>query len=122
MILLLDLDMVAHVRWEGQLMVEHHPLTPGAIRRLMKDVFRNLARYKRDLEVANRFITRSAEEPFWDPRETLLTTNTEGTRAELPKDQGEEIVAVLVGGQIVEGTVEELTDVDREEFSEIFGW
>jgi len=68
MILLLDRDMTLHVRWEGSRIHEHHPLTPGAVNRLVKEVLRKMSKYRGELEVFNRFIQRNAEQPFDDPR------------------------------------------------------
>ncbi len=68
MILFLDQDMTLHVRWEGARIHEHHPLTPGAVNRLVKEVLRNMSKYRKDLEVFNRFIQQNAEQPFEDDR------------------------------------------------------
>ncbi len=68
MILLVDLDMTVHVRWEGERMVEHHPLSTGAVRRLMREVRRNISDYRRDLEIYARFIDSECEAPFDDER------------------------------------------------------
>ncbi len=68
MILLVDLDLTTHVRWEGERMVEHHPLSKGEVRRLMREVGRNISNYRQDLEVYARFIDSRCEEPFDDKR------------------------------------------------------
>ena len=68
MILLLDRDMTLHIRWEGARMHEHHPLTPGAVRRLMKEVFTRMTKYRRELQVFSKFVDENAEQPFDDPR------------------------------------------------------
>ncbi len=68
MVLLLDTDMTIHVRWEGERMSEHHPLTRGATRRLVREVLRKATAYRRELEVYARFVDRWAEEPFDDDR------------------------------------------------------
>jgi len=68
MILFLDQDMTLHVRWEGARIHEHHPLTPGAVNRLVKEVLRNMSKYRKDLEIFNRFVRQNAEQPFEDDR------------------------------------------------------
>jgi len=68
MILSLDQDLTLHVRWEGARIHEHHPLTPGAVNRLVKEVLRNMSKYRKDLEIFNRFVRQTAEQPFEDDR------------------------------------------------------
>lgn len=68
MILLIDQELTIHVRWEGARLAEHHPLTVGATRQLIREVMRNMARYRRELRVYSRFIEGYAEEPFEDQR------------------------------------------------------
>jgi hypothetical protein len=68
MVLLLDIDMTAHVRWESEQLAEHHPLTPGEVRRLIREVLRNMKIYRRELEVLGRFTEQKAERPFKEKR------------------------------------------------------
>ncbi len=68
MLLLVDQDLTIHIRWEGARLAEHHPLTVGATRQLIREVMRNMARYRRELGVYGRFIETYAEEPFDDQR------------------------------------------------------
>ena len=68
MILFLDQDLTLHVRWEGARIHEHHPLTPGAVNRLVKEVLRRMSQYRKDLEIFNRFVRQNAERPFEDDR------------------------------------------------------
>lgn len=97
MILFLDIDQVVHVRWEGARFEEHHPLTPGACRRLFKDCVANMKRYRKDLDSIARFIDREAQAPFWNPRENSLTGDRQDkpASAEEVKEKGDEIIAVL---------------------------
>jgi len=68
MILLIDQELTAHVRWEGARLAEHHPLTVGATRQLIREVMRNMTRYRRELGIYGRFIEEYTEEPFDDER------------------------------------------------------
>ncbi len=68
MVLLLDRDMTLHVRWEGSRLHEHHPLTPGAARGLIREVSSRMTKYRREVQVFSRFIGQKAEEPFEDNR------------------------------------------------------
>lgn len=125
MILVLDRDCVAQIRWEGSPADPHQDLTPGAVRRLMKDVFRNMRKYREDLKTFARFMDRTAEEPFWDPRENSLTKGREEKDAPLEEKEGEEIVAVVIGGQLVQGKVSELIKLEESVGGESppdFGW
>lgn len=114
MILFLDLDNVVHVRWEGARQDEHQPLTPGAVRRLLKECARNMKKYRRDLDVFGRFIDRTAEAPFWDPREDSLTRDRQDKPAEQeePEDDSvEEIIAVLgPDGELIQGKVSDFLE------------
>lgn len=120
MILFLDIDMVIHVKWEGKRVEEHHPLTPGATRRLLREVSRNMTRYRRDMGVVARFLERKAEEPFWDPRVDSLTQEREEQDAE--PEEGEEIVAILHGDEIIEGPISELMGLGGEGPLADFDW
>jgi hypothetical protein len=128
MILRMDLDSVLHVKWEGALQEEHHPLTPGAVRRLVKECFRNMKKYRRDLEVFARFIDKEGEEPFWDDRADSLTKDRPARPAiETPdaKQKEAEIVAVLgPDGELIQGTVDDFLEEEMGGESALpdFGW
>lgn len=100
MILLLDQDLTIHVRWEGERMSEHHPLTKGATRRLIREVLRKAKEYRRDLEIFARFVDQKAEEPFDDDRYELIRLPRDPPKAVRPilvdkKDSVMEIPAVI---------------------------
>jgi hypothetical protein len=69
--LLLDRDLTLHVRWEGSRTHEHHPLTPGAVNRLLGEVSTNMAKYRKELQVFSRFVRSRGEAPFEDLRYEL---------------------------------------------------
>lgn len=84
MLLTLDVDSVAHVRWEGALQETHYPLTPAQVRRLFRECARNMQEYRKDLTTFARFMDLEAVPPFWDPREDYFTPEPkkEGAPAE----------------------------------------
>jgi len=127
MILFMDMDTVMHVRWEGARQDEHHPLNPGACRRLFKECIRNMKKYRKDLDTYSRFVDREAEVPFWNPREDSLTKD----RPEKPapslgeEEQGEEIIAALgPNGELVQGKVSNFLkdEMGGENPMPDFGW
>ena len=126
MILFMDLDTVMNVRWEGARQDEHHPLTPGACRRLFKECIRNMKKYRKDLDAFSRFVDGEAEVPFWDPRENSLTKDREEKPAPSTEEeaQGEEIIAVIgPSGELIQGTVSELLEDEMGGESPMpFGW
>ena len=126
MILFMDLDTVMNVRWEGARQDEHHPLTPGACRRLFKECISNMKKYRKDLNAFSRFVDSEAEHPFWDPRENSLTKDREEKPAPSTEEeaQGEEIIAVLgPDGKLMQGTVSELLEDEMGGESPMpFGW
>ena len=75
MLLLFDRDMTLHIRWEGSRLHEHSPLTPRAAMRLLREVARNMTKYRRELHVFSRFIDEIGEAPFEDPRYELPAGN-----------------------------------------------
>jgi hypothetical protein len=123
MILFLDIDQVMHVRWEGALQDSHHPLTPGACRRLFRECVRNMRKYRKDLDAFSRFVDKTAEEPFWDPRVSSLSKPRPEKPAEAIKDpEPEEIIAVVDNtGKLVEGTFSDLSESGGESPMP-FGW
>lgn len=90
MIVLLDRDFMLHVRWEGALSAEHHPLSPGDVRRLLKDVFRRMSTYRRDLEVFGRFANEYGERPFDDHRNDPVEWEREAEPAKDPEEEEED--------------------------------
>lgn len=63
MLLLLDQELILHVRWEGDQVHEYDPLTPRAARRLIKESLANMTEYRREVGIFTRFITAWAESP-----------------------------------------------------------
>jgi hypothetical protein len=128
MIMFMDMDTVLHVRWEGARQDEHHPLTPGACRRLFKDCIRNMKKYRKDLDAFARFVDSEGEEPFWDPRENSLHKDKEEKPApsseEEEPEQGEEIIAVLgPDGELIQGKVSDFLEEEMGGESPMpFGW
>lgn len=121
MILFLDVDQVMHVRWEGALQDSHHPLTPGACRRLFKECVRNMRKYRKDLDAFSRFVGKTAEEPFWDPRNFGGSKPRPEKTAEAEEDPEEIIAAIDNKGQLVEGTVSDFIE-EGGESPMPFGW
>jgi hypothetical protein len=127
MIMFMDMDTVVHVRWEGARQDEHHPLTPGACRRLFKECIRNMKRYRQDFDAFARFVDKDAEEPFWNPREDSLHKDREEKPAPLLEEpeQGEEIIAVLgTDGELIQGKVSDFLEEEMGGESPMpdFGW
>jgi hypothetical protein len=73
MILTIDGDLVPHVFWEGALEDSHHPLTPTAAKRLVRECLERMKKYRSDLRVLEQFLGEETEIPFWDPRTDSLT-------------------------------------------------
>lgn len=121
MILFLDVDQVMHVKWEGALQDSHHPLTPGACRRLFKECVRNMRKYRKDLDAFSRFVDKTAEEPFWDPRTFSGSKPRPEKTAEAIEDPEEIIAAIDNKGQLVEGTVSDFIESGGESPMP-FGW
>ncbi len=95
MLLLLDRDMTIHVRWEGERMSEHHPLTKGGARRLIREVLRKARDYRRELEVYARFLESKAGEPFDDDRYECGRLFKPAPPAEIETPEVKEISAVV---------------------------
>ena len=102
MILLLDQDMTLHIRWEGARMHEHHPLTPGAVRRLIKEVLRYMTQYRRELKVLARFIDGFAEMPFEDdrPLDPIQWPKKKGLTCAFLEEKEEEDQSIEVGAEV----------------------
>lgn len=126
MILFMDTDTVMNVRWEGARQDEHHPLTPGACRRLFKECISNMKKYRKDLDAFARFVDGEAENPFWDPRTNSLTKDREEKPASSVEEgtKKEEIIAVAgPNGELVQGTVSEFLEEGMGGEGPIsFGW
>lgn len=88
MVLVLDRDLCLHVRWEGARRHEHHPLTPKAAVRLVKEVLQNMTKYRREIDVFSRFIEEFGEQPFEDPRLEPATPDKERNPAPKGDDGG----------------------------------
>lgn len=123
MILCLNEDMEILVKWSGTQPEPHQPLTPKGFGRLIREVRRNISKYRRDLDVFSRFVSAKAEEPFWDPRRDSLHADREEQPAELSQESQEEVVAVLIGDELVRGKVSELIQMgEQEDFLSSFSW
>lgn len=68
MVLVLDQNMTLHLRWEGNRLHEHRPLTPKAAAHLMREVLVRISQYRPEVQAFSRFILRAAEQPFADGR------------------------------------------------------
>ncbi len=68
LLLMLDDDLTIHIRWQKEGFHVHHPLTPGAARRLVRESLRNMEKYKKELKIFGEFVDEVGEEPFEDER------------------------------------------------------
>ena len=68
MVLAFDQELTLHVRWEGARFHEHHPLTPRATQRLVREVLNRITKYRRELQVFSRFVVSVGEQPFEELR------------------------------------------------------
>lgn len=68
MLLLLDQNMTIHVRWQGELMSVHCPLTKRATLHLIREVFERMNKYRRQLKTYSDFIDTWSEEPLNNKR------------------------------------------------------
>ncbi len=102
MILLVDPDLVSHVRWEGSLQDEFHPLRRKAVQKLIDGCVARMKDYRSDLGVFSRFIERRTEEPFWDPRVDSLAEEREPKSAEGPSEP-KGVVATVKAEPVAEG-------------------
>ena len=84
MILVLDDSMTIRVTWEGSRFEDYHPLNPAAAGRLLAEVQSNMTKYRRDLQVFERFIRQWGEKPFDVPRflDPPLRTTQDASEAE----------------------------------------
>lgn len=87
MVLVFDRDLCLHVRWEGARMHEHHPLTPKAAVRLVKEVLQNMTKYRGEINVFSRFIEEFGEQPFDDPRLDPITQDRKPNPASKSDDR-----------------------------------
>ncbi|KKN44421.1 hypothetical protein LCGC14_0693360 [marine sediment metagenome] len=126
MIMFMDMDTVLHVKWEGSRQDEHHPLTPGACRRLFKECISNMKRYRKDLDAFSRFVDNEAEVPFWDPRRDSLNKDQEEKPApSVEEEEQEEKIVAVVGpnGKLVQGKISDFLEEEMGGESPIpFGW
>jgi len=97
MILFVDLDLVTHVQWEGSLLDGDLPLKTKAVKRLVKECFRNMKKYQIDLKTFSKFVGEWGENPFWGRRTENLGTDHKPKSAE-KRDETE--VPAVVGGKL----------------------
>ena len=68
LLLMLDGDFTIHIRWHNEDFHTHHPLTPGASRRLVGEIMQRMKQYKEHLKVFGAFIDEYAERPYDEER------------------------------------------------------
>ncbi len=99
MILFMDTDVTLHVRWEGVDLATHRPLTKRAANRLVQEVLRNMAKYRKDLYIYNRFLEEWADDPLPGERyDEAPYPRVAPFAEETPEATGPEIVAELALG------------------------
>ena len=115
MVLLLDRDMTLHIRWEGSRLHEHHPLTPRAAQRLVREALDRMSKYRRELQVFSRFCGQNAEQPFEDLRalDPLRLKEREMPSAQLEEEEEDEIVEIGCEVEIAEAMEAERLLVGR---------
>ena len=97
MVLVVDEELVIHVRWEGALHDEYLPLTPKAACHLIKECTVRMTNYRRDLGVFSRFVKNEGEAFSGNSRDdnALLDEELECTEA-LPILNGRTTVVAKV--------------------------
>ncbi len=65
LLLMMDDDFTIHIRWHNEDFHTHHPLTPGAARRLVGEIMKYIQQYKEHIKVFGKFVDEYAEQP-WD--------------------------------------------------------
>lgn len=108
--LLVDQDLTIYVYWKGERLERYTPLTKGETRRLLREVKRSMAAYRRDLDIYGRFIETWGEEPFEDPRSgpSFSIAGPPVARMEEPEEDNNEDLA----GDIV-ASVTPRTSIDK---------
>ena len=112
LLLMLDDDFTVHIRWHDADFHTHHPLTPGASRRLVGEIMQRMKQYKEHLGVFGKFIEEYAEQPFDEERyHDGFSQEKEGTQrakkdgpeeeeereAQGQEEEREEVVALVDG-------------------------
>ncbi len=123
LLLMLDDDLTVHIRWHNETFLTHHPLTPGATRRLVGEITKYIKQYKDNLRVFGKFIDDFAEQPFDEERyhdgfcqekEATQRAKKNGPKEEKKHEaQGQEeeqgeVVAVVDGNYDIIDSFEEL--------------
>lgn len=83
MVLILSPNYTLHIRWEGARRGERISPTPGEVRRLLREVKRNISKYNQELKVFSKFVDEWAEEPNSDPVKDDPSSTREPRKAEL---------------------------------------
>ncbi len=89
MVLLIDRDFTAHIRWEGARRGEWRSPTPGEVRTLIRQVKKNMRKYRTELDVFLRFVTDVVDIPFNDPAENEPSSRRKPKQAERIDDSEE---------------------------------
>lgn len=87
MILLIDRDFTAHIRWEGARRGKWCSPTAGEIRTLIRQVKTKMTTYRRQLDVFSDFVTESVDIPFADPVDNDPSSRREPKKAEPLEDE-----------------------------------
>ncbi len=111
LLLVMDDDFTIHIRWHNQDFHEHHPLTPGASRRLVGEVMRYSKLYRENLKMFGKLLCEYAEQPWDEERYNEgLRQEKEATRRakeDRPGTSGQEEQGV---GAVIHG-VDELVEI-----------
>lgn len=123
LLLMLDDDYTVHIRWHNEDFHKHHPLTPGAARRLVGETMKRMKQYKEHLGIFGKFIEEYAEQPldeeryhdgFSQEKEATQRAKKDGPEEEKKREaQGqeeelEEVTAVVDGDYDIVDSFEEL--------------
>lgn len=123
LLLMMDDDFTIHIRWHNEDFHTHHPLTPGATRRLVSEIMKYTKQYREHLQVFGKFIDEHAEQPweeeryhdgFGQEKEATQRAKKNGPKEEKEREaQGqeeerEEVTAVIDGSYDIVDSFEEL--------------
>lgn len=104
MLLTIDMELVAHIFWEGASEDQVEPLRPAQVRQLLRYCNKRMTQYRSDLGVFGRFVDSSAENPFCDPREeaesyTLEPKDVERLPVKRMKEKRVQTLTTSLGGE-----------------------
>lgn len=99
MILLIDLDFIAHIKWEGARIEDWCSPTPGELRTLLRQVQVKVKKYQKQMVVFSKFVDGAVDEPFGNPIDDDLSSKRKPKNAELIEDDKINlIVDINLGG------------------------